>query len=122
MDDFTTAYIKCSLWASNDESTPEGGKPMDETYTPEHISPEALVVMETDCKKFQAENAEDICKAKGGKDLALAGHLFWLNRNGHGCGFWDGGWEEEAGERLSKASEAFGECNLYVSDGLIYSF
>jgi len=50
-----------------------------------------------------------------------AGHDFWLTRNGHGAGFWDGDWQEPAGAELSKASKAFGEINLYVSDdGKLY--
>jgi hypothetical protein len=53
--------------------------------------------------------------------MSRAGHDFWLTRNGHGAGFWDGEWYKEVGERLTKASKAFGEVNIYVGDGdLIY--
>ena len=32
LDDFTLAYIECALWASNDDSTPQGGDPLDSNY------------------------------------------------------------------------------------------
>jgi hypothetical protein len=42
-------------------------------------------------------------------------HDFWLTRNGHGAGFWDGDYPE-CGDRLTELSKKFGECNLYISD------
>lgn len=111
MDNFTTQYIITALWSSTDESTPQGGEPMDKNYGSEDIDPETLALMQADCAKFQTENMDDILS-----DLGLAGHDFWLTRNGHGAGFWDGDWEKEAGERLTKASKKFGEFNLYVGD------
>jgi len=35
---------------------------------------------------------------------AQAGHDFWLTRNGHGAGFWDGDWPE-TGDALTEASK-----------------
>jgi hypothetical protein len=58
------------------------------------------------CKDFDAEGR--IC------------HDFWLTRNRHGCGFWDGSYKD-LGDRLTNAAQAFGECDLYVGDdGKIY--
>jgi hypothetical protein len=42
-------------------------------------------------------------------------HDFWLTRNGHGVGFWDGDYPE-CGDRLCELTKKFGECNLYISD------
>lgn len=28
-DAFTSAYIECALWSTNDESTPQGGEPLE---------------------------------------------------------------------------------------------
>jgi hypothetical protein len=42
-------------------------------------------------------------------------HDFWLTRNGHGVGFWDGDYPE-TGDQLCELTEKFGECNLYISD------
>lgn len=124
-DKFTLAYIECALWSTNDESNEQGGDPLDENYGPEDIAAETLETMLTDCKRFQKENADDIANGKDHlaytQNNVYAGHDFWLTRNGHGCGFWDGDWKEPAGERLTKASEAFGEVDLYIGDdGLIY--
>lgn len=52
----------------------------------------------------------------------LAGHDFWLTRNGHGAGFWDRGLGE-LGERLTVASKTFGSVDLYLGDDeLVYVF
>jgi hypothetical protein len=116
LDDFTLAHIEAALWITNDESDETGGVPLDMNYSIDDLAPETLEKFADDCKRFQEENAADI-----DSNDEQAGHDFWMTRNGHGCGFWDGDWEEEAGERLTAASEKFGEVWLYVGDnGLIY--
>ena len=83
-----------------------------------------------DCAKFQADHAEVIADEnlvhyrgsfEGGVDR-MAGHDFWLTRNGHGAGFWDGDWKEPAASKLDAASHAFGEVDLYIGDdGKVYA-
>lgn len=103
LDSFTEAYIDC-------------GYPLDEDYSTNDLSAEALRQIVEDCKAFQDSNADDI-----GPDSAQAGHDFWLTRNRHGAGFWDGDWDGDVGKRLTECSHAYGECYLYVGDdGLIY--
>lgn len=111
LDTFTRSYIETALWSSNDESTPEGGEPMDANYGIDDIDTKTLTQMIDDCRKFQETHKEDI-----ETDLSRAGHDFWLTRNGHGAGFWDGDWDEEIGERLTEASKKIGEFTLYVGD------
>lgn len=112
LDTFTQAYVECALWASIDED----GEPFDSYATVDDIAPATLSAMVEDCRQFQEAHAADI---EGREEEA--GHDFWLTRNRHGCGFWDGDWPEEAGKRLTQASKAFGEINLYTGDdGLIY--
>ncbi len=124
LDSFTEAYIECALWSTNDESTPEGGEPLDNNYGPEDLSPECLATMVADCNKFQEENAKDIATWENEYHYTareMAGHDFWLTRNSHGAGFWDGDWPDRSGARLSKASETFEHVDLCVGDnGLIY--
>jgi hypothetical protein len=116
MDKFLRAYIAAALWSSTDESTPEGGDFLDANFGSDDLAPETLEQMKADCASFQAENAQDIA----GRE-EQAGHDLWLTRNNHGCGFWDGDWPEEAGDRLTEACKKFSEVNLYVGDdGLIY--
>jgi len=113
MDKFTEAYVDCALWSTNDDN----GDPLDDNYGYGDIDPDTLAEMISDCLKFQEENADDI----DGLD-EQAGNDFWLNRNGHGCGFWDGDWPEEEGNRLDEASEVFGSYDLYVGDsGKVHS-
>jgi hypothetical protein len=126
LDDFTQAYIECALWSSNDESDPEtGGDPIDENYGPEDLDDECLAKMKADCAKFLRENAATISKAECNRGSgqyskeAQAGHDFWLTRNGHGCGFWDGDWSEPEATMLDNASKDFGETWITVQDDKI---
>ena len=117
LDKFTIAYIEAALWSSTDESTPEGGEPMDSNYDISDLAPETLESMKVDCDSFQGQFWDDIQD-----DVERAGHDFWLTRCGHGAGFWDGDWPESVDEKLTAASHSCGEVNLYIGDdGRIYS-
>lgn len=53
---------------------------------------------------------------------AQAGHDFWMTRNGHGVGFWDGDWIEPYAGQLDRLAKSFDQVDLYRgSDGRIYS-
>ena len=107
---FYDAYAEAALWTSTDND----GSPLDELGV-DSLAEETVAKMKADCRKFYLENQADI------EDPYEAGHDFWLTRNHHGAGFWDRGLDEEVGARLTKASHAFGEVDLYVGDdGLIY--
>ena len=113
MDNFTRAYLECALWSSTDDD----GSPLDESYSLYDLSSEFVAEATADCAAFIADNDADIA----GK-YSRAGHDFWLTRNHHGAGFWDGDWPEDAGKRLTLASHAFGSVDLYVHDnGMIYA-
>ena len=100
--------------------------PLDDCYSSEDISDAALVKIIADCAKFQKENEESISsefhKSKTDNEIdSAAGRDFWLTRNGHGAGFWDGDWTEPAATLLTDAAHKFGECNLYPGDdGRLY--
>ena len=128
LDEFTTAYIDCMLWSTNDGSTPEGGEPMDAIYDIEDIDPNSLAKIVADCRRFQAVHANDIegnyisSRSEPWSDLEMAGHDFWLTRDGHGVGFWDGDWNEPAASAMTKTSEEMGDVTPYVGvDGKIYT-
>ena len=113
LDTFTRQYLTTALWSSTDGPD---DTPMDRDYSIEDFSDEALAQAVEDCARFQAEHADDT-----GAHDGRAGHDFWLTRNGHGAGFWDGDWPEAVGERLTDAAHAFGETSPYVGDdGRIY--
>lgn len=127
---FLRAYIQTALWSSHDESTPQGGEPMDRNYSESDLAPACLEQMRADCERFETENAETITNAIATGDVSAgpdynewerAAHDFWLTRNGHGAGFWDGDWPEPFAQKLTDAAHAFGSCDLYVGDdGQIY--
>lgn len=125
LDDFTLAYIEAALWSSNDESTKDGGDPLDDNYSADDLTPATLSAIQADCLKFQASNAEDIKAGPIRENCSpdeQAGHDFWLTRNGHGAGFWDGDWPEPAASRLTASSKSFGTVDLCVGDdGRIHS-
>ena len=107
------------LWSSNDESNDQGGDPLDENYDQSDLSPEAMAIIKDDCEKFLdlAENTIDLDRF----ELGCLGHDFWLTRNHHGAGFWDGDYPEDVGKVLTELSHKFGEINPIVGDdGKIY--
>jgi hypothetical protein len=112
LDVFTLSYIETALWSSTDDN----GEPLDAVYGIDDIDDASLQQMIDDCLLFQAEQCDHISN-----EWEQAGHDFWLTRNWHGAGFWDGDWEDEAGKRLTDASHAYGECDLYIGDdGKVY--
>lgn len=54
----------------------------------------------------------------GGESPQHLGHDFWLTRNNHGAGFWDGDWE--LGNELTELALRFGNVDVYLHDGILY--
>lgn len=106
-NDFTTAYIRTALWTETDED----GEPLDKNYKADDIHPDTLARMVADCARFQKSNGDRLPIVR----LSRAGHDFWLTRNGHGAGFWDGDWPEH-GEALTASAKTYGTFDLYVGD------
>jgi hypothetical protein len=110
-------YAATALWSSTDESNDQGGDPLDDNYDVADIAVEALESMRADVAAFFAlmpAEAADL----GPEDI---GHDFWLTRNGHGAGFWDGDYPEPLGDQLTDLAKTFGESYLIVTDdGLVY--
>lgn len=112
MTEYVKDYLITALWSSVDEN----GNPLDDKYSPDNLSPCALLQADKDVTSF-VEGIE----RTGDHDVSQLMHDFWLTRNGHGAGFWDGDYEKSLGEALTKLSESFGEVDLYVGDdGLLY--
>lgn len=118
LEDMLAGYIRAALWSSSGPSDGIGACEMlDDIFGETDISPEAVAAMRRDCSEFLAANRELI----GGK-YGWAGTDFWLTRNHHGAGFWDGDWPDDVGEKLADAAHAFGGVDLYVGDdGKIYA-
>lgn len=131
VQEMASHYIAAMLWSTNDESTPEGGEPMDRNYDESDLADEFRAQCEADCEAFAERAAEYLTESnltrglRGHSIEAMAGHDFWLTRVGHGAGFWDGDWQSDAQSGLdgplTTIAESFGTVNPYVGDdGKIY--
>lgn len=121
LDKFTRAYLTTALWSSTDDND----IPLDRKYTIDDLPAETLAKAAKDCTEFrkQADFLIGAAIATGKvqyyppfDEIEQAGHDFWLTRNGHGAGFWDGDWPEPYGEQLTAIAHKFTECNLIVDD------
>lgn len=111
--EFLQAYIACAHWL-----LPEEEKPIDIDRCGSKRR------MAKDCRAFLADVAAARCGTEGWT-AEQAGHDFFLNRNGHGAGFWDRYWAKddlcERGDKLSDLCKPYGDTNEYVYKGRWYS-
>jgi hypothetical protein len=126
MDAFTLAMFEAALWSE----TEDNGTPLDEHHGISDFAKPVREALELEAQKFQRDNAKDIERGLKKSRVATlrdpdpyvaAGHDFWLTRNGHGAGFWDGDWTEPAATRLTKASKRYRPVALYVHRGKIWA-
>jgi hypothetical protein len=112
LDTFTQGYIETAMWTLTDDD----GSSLD--YLGYHdVADETIAKAAEDCKAFQASYADMLADY----DASRAGHHFWLTRNRHGAGFWDGDYDEQHGKALTEASHAYGEVSWYVGqDGFVH--
>jgi hypothetical protein len=128
LEAFTDAYIEAALWADGtaENFSPEGDGVGGEQAYREDLAPETLAQMKKDCAEFWKANEADImaegaCNYNGCDPESYAGHDFWLTSRGHGCGFWDGHWNEPYATRLTNAAHTFPGQDLYRGDdGKVY--
>ena len=123
---FLKGYIDCALWSTMDSYDVEGNDiySLDDEF--DTVSDKCMEVMLMDCEEFISNNTE---KLKEFKELAQCddfrlGVLFWLNRSGHGSGYWDElPNNETVGDELSDTARAYGEFYLYgdFEDGCVKS-
>ena len=116
--DFCNAYIKTALWSSH--SYDENGNQEDDDLQGYELAEETVKIMKADCHNFLSdvvtEQLWDYVKDK----MSAAGCDFWLTRNHHGTGFWDGDWGG-AEHNLTDLAHTYGSADLYVGDdGLVY--
>lgn len=124
LDEFTLAYIEAALWST----TGDDDEPLDKNYDIDDLHQSTLAVAVADCKRFQKEmkafitDEHYLTEASGRYSVEeLAGHDFWLTRVGHGAGYWDGDWSDEADEAMTAKSKELGHVDWYVGDdGKIY--
>jgi hypothetical protein len=131
-DEVFNAYVLAALWSSTDDD-----EPLDANYDAGDLADETRTRMMEDCELFIGKAAVWMSLAQGQLEdgswklppivscsiWEYAGHDFWLTRNGHGVGFWDGDWPEGIGQALDRIAGEFGPYDLYVGDdGKIYGY
>lgn len=113
-------YLETALWSSTDDD--EDNTPLDAHYSVEDFSPEAIARATRDCVAFMSAWRSEI-DTDDERDPTDYAHDFWLTRNRHGAGFWDGDYPDELGKRLTDAAHQFGESEVYVGDdGQLYLY
>ena len=103
LDLMVEGYAQAALWSSSNDD----GESLDEICS--GLDAQSMETAKRDCRAFAQLAGADALAPEGARRL---GFLFFLNRCGHGTGFWDEGLGE-AGERLSKLCELFGEADVW---------
>lgn len=102
-EQFLHGYLECALWA--------------ECLEGKTFAVEAAWKLYDDARNFWGMYHDYI-----EVNASQAGHNFWLSRNGHGAGYFDGHWPEKTETILMEGCNKFGGCDLYVGDdGLVYA-
>lgn len=119
MDKFTRGYIEGLLCLGDMD-----GRDLRSDYDETDIDPDDLAQIEALCRKFKADNADDLNAYYDLTDRGEdgAGIDLYLTSQGHGAGFWDrvgtcGAEDGGCFDRLTKASKAYpGEVYVYLKD------
>lgn len=102
------------------------GDPLNSYFDFDDFDPESLRKAEFDLNDFfdRLEDAGLLDRAHHFADDDQIAHDFWLTRNGHGAGFWDGDYADDTddvGDELSAIAEKFGEQWVGIGeDGKLY--
>jgi hypothetical protein len=107
MKQLTQSYLTTALWSSNDEND----EPFDNKYSPDDFAAEDIQAIEKELDEFLML-AERFLKTPKERDTVE--HDFWLTRNHHGAGFWDGDYVN--GDKLTELAKRYRECYVYLGD------
>ena len=107
INEMVQGYLETAIWSSTDDQ----GRDLDR-FSVDDIWFSAREEARQDCEAFVAQ-AEDLLDEEDASDSRV-GHDFWLTRNGHGAGFWDG--DYRAGDALTEIAESFGMKYVYITN------
>lgn len=132
------AYFITLLWSSTDDN----GSPLDDNYDSDDIDQSSKDKSLEYCQDFinlvesqpspdpdydnLLELALEFARAVDFHSMGSILHDFWLTRNGHGAGFWDGDYCDrnsgiDIGGKLTELAKTFGSVDAYVGDdGKVY--
>ncbi len=110
-------YIGTALWSELDG---DSGTELDQNYDLDDMDPQTLGIMSNELDRFIDEFYPLVTEEDERTDMEYFVHNLWLNRNGHGAGFWDSRYKN--GDEISDAATNLGNLTLYVGDdNKIYS-
>ncbi len=105
------SYLETALWSSIGDDD----NPLDD-YSILDISAESVLQASKDVDSFEELSLDLLSDDDKGQHI---GHDFWLTRNGHGAGFWDGDYIN--GDALTILAKKFKPVDMYVGDdGKVY--
>jgi hypothetical protein len=123
LDAMTRSYLEAALWAETEQSTGQDPEPPDKKCAITDFAPESVAKAVTDCAAFE-QKAGSLLHGieRRGHDVAdVIGFNFWLVRNGHRAGFWEGDYLKDVSEALTTLAREFGAQTVLVGgDGQLH--
>ena len=110
IDDYTERFFNEYINAMLFYTTDDNDTSLDVNYSINDIDDDSLNRLKNGCVDFVKENWNILMN----EDARQAGHDFWLTRNGHGTGFWDGDYDDKVGDILTESCKLYGEINPYI--------
>ena len=115
LDSALQSALVCLLWTGFQENSDEN---LDD-YDIEEFDPEEVASLRSELESFCDSNAADILAAD--IEPEQLGHDFILTRNGHGAGFWDRGYVDGIGDRLTANCKPYGTLDASAdANGTLY--
>ena len=117
LEKMVQGYLECALWSTHAhlEEGEENPQTWDaHNYAVSDISEKGMKQATEDCAAF-LEEALPLLTHEEKRDTPrysweeYLGHNFWLTREGHGVGFWDGRYEN--GDALTKLCKPWGNAS-----------
>ena len=131
-DLFIAGYCEAMLWANTvSEDEEENDRGIDPAWwqTPSEFwqlqafDRESQTRIEEVCNAFLDANRAMLRQAtrlQPNRTMDFHGHDLALTAAGHGTGFWDRGYPEELGQRLSDAAKMYAADAWFGEDGIVH--
>lgn len=119
-DQFVRCYLTAILFGEHCSDGADGGY-LDDIYTIEDFSPEALKRASADCEAFLQAAEKSGFPLLQNDYAEQAAYDFYFTSRGHGTGFWDKPevYGKQSAEVLNKIAKSFRCPDYYDADGKI---
>lgn len=118
-DKLLNSYIATALWSSPDIEESEH-EFLDCSKSIDDVEDKTLEFLNKELVEFINKYYHLVRKTDVDTTKETFAHMFWLTRNGHGSGFWDGSYKN--GDELSDACDNYPAISLLINDdGKVYA-